>query len=286
MAVNSNNEIYKYGAKALGREFDFIERDENTTKEEFTSFIKSKIAQGFPVIALGIIGPPEPCIVAGYDASGDILVGWNFFQEDTQFSSKIRLMDNGYFCSDSWWENTDTQAVMCIGEVSSVPCSDKDILKIAGDIMEAREEGFYAKGIRAYDAWKEMLLDEKWFETSAGFDDLFSKFLVQNDAITCLCDGRKWGAKYFKELSEKYGKAEKDICLEIAKHFGKISNIAEEMGTLVGDWSDTEKMLGNFGSRAVREKLGNLIDAAKSEDILALKQIKVLLKFLRYRSCG
>ena len=55
---------------------------------------------------------------------------------------------------------------------------------------------------------------------------------------------------------------------------------------LVGDWSDTEKMLGNFGSRAVREKLGNLIDAAKSEDILALKQIKVLLKFLRYRSCG
>lgn len=55
---------------------------------------------------------------------------------------------------------------------------------------------------------------------------------------------------------------------------------------LVGDWSDTEKMLGNFGSRAVRKKLGNLIDAAKSEDILALKQIKVLLKFLRYRSCG
>ena len=40
----------------------------------------------------------------------------------------------------------------------------------------------------------------------AGFDYLFSKLLVQNDAATCICDGRKWRAKYFEELSEKYGK--------------------------------------------------------------------------------
>ena len=180
--LRESNEIYQLGAKALGREFFFLGREENTTKEDFTSFIKSKIVKGFPVIALGIIGPPEPCIVAGYEASGDVLAGWNFFQNDPEFSSEITLMDNGnihgYFRSEKWWENTDAQAVMCLGAVIDNSCGDKEIIKMAADIMEPRNEGVYAKGLNAYDAWKEMLLDEKWFENGAGFDYLFEKLLV------------------------------------------------------------------------------------------------------------
>lgn len=276
--LKDSNGIYEYGAKALGRKFDFIERDDHTRKEDFTAFIKSKIEKGFPVIALGIIGPPEPCIVAGYEASGDVVVGWNFFQNDAEFSSEISLMDNGYFRSDKWWENTDTQAVMCIGEVSDIPSGDGEIIKMATDIMMARSEGVYAKGISAYDAWKDMLLNEKWFETGVGFDDLFSKLLVQNDAVTCICDGRKWGAKYFEELSEKYGATERAVCQKIAKHFYEVSSMADEMTLLIGDWSDMEKMLENFANRTVREKLGNLIDNARSKDIMAYEQIKLLLK--------
>ncbi len=276
--LKESNEIYEYGAKALGRDFDFIGRDDNTKKEDFTAFIKSKIEKGFPVIALGIIGPPEPCIVAGYEESGDVVVGWNFFQNDAEFASEISLMDNGYFRSDKWWENTDTQAAMCIGAVSDDPSSDKEIIKMASDIMRARNEGSYAKGISAYDAWKDMLLDEKWFENGAGFDYLFSKLLVHNDAMTCICDGRKWGAKYFEELSEKYGDTNKAVCRKIAKHFQEVSSIADAMALLIGDWSDMEKMLKNFGNRDVREKIGNLIDTAKSNDILAYEQIKLLLE--------
>lgn len=275
--LKESNEIYKYGAKALGREFDFMGRDETTTKEAFTAFIKSKISKGFPVIALGIIGPPEPCIVAGYEASGDAVVGWNFFQNDAEFSSQISLMDNGYFRSDKWWENTDTQAAMCIGAVSDTPCSDKEIVKMASDIMEARNEDTYAKGINAYGAWKDMLLDERWFENGTGFDELFSKLLVQNDAMVCICDGRKWGAQYFEDLSEKYGETEKAICRKTAKHFRKVSSIADEMMSLIRDWSDMEKMLENFGNRSVREKIGKLIDTAKAEDTMAYEQIKLLL---------
>ena len=275
--LRESNEIYQSGAKALGRAFSFIGRDENTTKEDFTSFIKSKISKGFPVIALGIIGPPEPCIIAGYEGSGDVVVGWNFFQSDPEFSSEITLMDNGYFRSDKWWENTDTQAAMCLGEVADKPYSDKEIIKMAADIMEPRNEGAYAKGLNAYDAWKEMLLDEKWFENGAGFDYLFSKLLVQNDAMICICDGRKWGSEYFKGLSEHFGKAESDTCRKIAAHFQKVSSIAREMMSLIGDWSDMENMLNNLGNRSVREKTGQLIDAAKAEDTFAYEQIKLLL---------
>ncbi len=275
--LKESSEIYSYGAKALGREFSFIGRGEDTKKEEFAAYIKSNIAKGFPIIALGIIGPPEPCIVAGFESSGDVVVGWNFFQNDAEFSSKISLMDNGYFRCDTWWENTDTQAVMCIGPVTDTPCNDKEIVKMALNIMEARDESGYAKGINAYDAWNDMLLDEKWFENGAGFDYLFSKLLVQNDATTCICDGRKWGAKYFEELSEKYGKTEKTICQDIAKHFQEVSNMAVEIISLIGDWSDMEKMLQNFGNRSIRERIGKLILSAKLEDTKAYEQIKLLL---------
>lgn len=275
--LRESNDIYRYGAKALGRDFDFLGRDEDTKKEDFAAFIKAKTAKGFPVIALGIVGPPEPCIVAGYEASGEVVVGWNFFQNDAEFASQITLMDNGYFRSDTWWENTDTQAVMCIGPVSKDPCSDKDILKMAADIMAPRNEHDYAKGIAAYGAWKEMLLDEKQFQGSTGFDDLFSKLLVQNDAMVCVCDGRKWAAKYLEELSEKCDEAQKPLCLKTARHFHQVSGIAQEMLALTGDWSNMEHTLQRFSDRRVRERLGKLIDAAKSEDSMAYEQITALL---------
>lgn len=276
--LRESNEIYQYGARALEREFSFMGRDADTSKEEFLSYIKSHIAQGYPVIALGIIGPPEPCIVAGYEDAGDLLVGWNFFQNDPEFAAAVSTMDNGYFRCDSWWENTDTQAAMCIGAVTGEPCADKEIIELAAKIMEAREDESYAKGLEGYDAWKSMLLDEKWFEHSAGFDDLFSKLLVQNDAMVCIADGRKWAAGYFEEISEKFGAEEKAICQEAADHFRAVSNIAGEMMALIGDWSDIDTMLKNFGSRSVREEIGRRIDSAKKEDKKAYDQIKLLLE--------
>lgn len=283
--LTESNDIYSYGAKALGRAFSFLGRDENTAKEAFTDFIKSNLAKGNPVIALGIIGPPEPCIVAGYDAEEDAVMGWNFFQNDLQFASAATTMDNGYFRCSTWWENTDTQAVMCMGGLTGTPCGDEEILKMAAAAMEAREECTYAKGLRAYDAWRRMLLDEKWFKNNCGFDTLFSRLLVVNDAIGCIGDGRKWAAAYLEELAARYGKAESahtrdmvQACLSAAAHFRAVSSIAGEMMSLIGDWSDTGKMLQNLASRSVREQLGEKIDSARQEDTGAYEQIKRILQ--------
>ena len=63
-----------------------------------------------------------------------------------------------------------------------------------------------------------MLLNDKWFENNTSFDCLFSKFSVQNDAMVCISDGRKWGAKYFKELSEKYGEKRQSKLVLFSNH--------------------------------------------------------------------
>lgn len=113
-----SNEIYEVGAKTLGREFDMLVRNEKTTKQEFIAFIKKHIDEGYPCIALGIIGPPEACLITGYRAKGDVLLGWNFFQNDPDFAGSVKTDECGYFVSDNWWENTDTQAVMCMGAIT------------------------------------------------------------------------------------------------------------------------------------------------------------------------
>lgn len=275
--LRESNEIYSYGAKALGREFSFLGREADTAKSDFREYIKSNLSKWNPVIALGIIGPPEPCIIAGYDADQDSVMGWNFFQHDPEFASAVSTMENGYFRCTSWWENTDTQAVMCIGSSSGQPYGNKEIVKMAADIMEPRQESTYAKGVLAYDAWKDMLLDGKWFESNSSFDSLFSMLLVQNDAMKCISDGRKWAAEYFYELAGTYGEPEASACRHIAESFRKASGIADEMSTLIGNWHDTENMLQNFGSHSVREKICKLIDLAKKEDETAYEQIKTLL---------
>jgi hypothetical protein len=274
-ALRESNDIYRYGANALGREFSFLGREEDTSKKEFIDFMKATIAKGYPVIALGIIGPPEPCIVAGFESDGDVVMGWNFFQNDPQFATAVETMDNGYFRCGAWWENTDTQAVMCMGKKKQAPYTDKEIVKTALRIMEARGENTYAKGIKAYQAWKDMILQEKWFENGSTFDNMFSKLFVQNDAMTCLHDGRKWAAKYFEELGNQYEDSKKTFCMDIAGSFDKVSAIAGEMKSLTGDWNDAEGMQKNFANRLIRQKLGKLIDVAEEEDRSAYEKMKL-----------
>ena len=121
-----------------------------------------------------------------------------------------------------------------------------------------------------------MLLDEKWFENNASFDGLFEKLLVHNDAMVCIQDGRKWGAKFFEETAAACGEQDAACCAEISRRFHKVSALAGEMMALIGNWDDVEQMLKNLADRSVREKTGRLIDAAKAEDGKALEEIRRL----------
>lgn len=270
-----SNDVYRLGARALGREFSFLGREDNTAKEEFQAFIKEHLAEGYPCIALGIIGPPEPCIVAGYEDGGEKLLGWNFFQEDPEYAGGVTTAENGYFVSKGWWENTDTQAVMCIGPIHAEGPAPREILKQAVRALEGRMDHSYAKGVRAYEAWRDMLLDESHFASTV-YDNLFSKLLVQNDAVGCLADGRNQGANYLLELARQKGENRDKLELA-AGHFRKVSAYAEEMQGLLGDWSDMDAMLRHLADRKVREQLAQLILYAKAEDEAALQCLREFL---------
>ena len=49
--------------------------------EKFQQRIIESIDGGHPVIGFGVVGPPEACIITGYDDGGEVLIGWSLFQE-------------------------------------------------------------------------------------------------------------------------------------------------------------------------------------------------------------
>ena len=59
----------------------------------FKDKIVDSIDRGRPVIGLGIVGPPEACIITGYDDGGNVLIGWSMFQEHMNPDHNIKAGD-------------------------------------------------------------------------------------------------------------------------------------------------------------------------------------------------
>lgn len=271
--------VYSYAAKALGREFSMLGRAETTTKEEFIHFIKQHIDMGYPCIAQGIIGPPEACIITGYRDNGNVLLGWNFFQHDPAFGGNVEFDECGYFICDNWWENTDTQAVMCLGPVEGEPFADKEIIKTAVSVMTERKDGDYCKGVAGFAAWRKLLSEDRAF---LGDNEslLFEKMLCQDDATTCLIDGRGCAAEYFKRIfEEETGKADAEILEKyknLAELFAEEKHLAQQTWALLGDWDNMGQRPAKLAEKAVREKACEYItqiEALEKKCLVVLKEL-------------
>ena len=257
-ALQETNDVYRLGAEALGREFSFLERKKHTSKKEFISFIRKHIDEGYPCIALGVIGPPEPCIITGYRDAGETLLGWNFFQNDPEFAANFETDESGYFISRNWWNNTDTQAVMCMGAVVKEKLT-------TGSIIE--------NAIAALDAWKKALQKEHGCAAEDNYSFLYEKLLCHNDAMNCLTDGRRCAAAFFQEQA-KCSPEHGDEYRKIAKKFNRCVKAVETMRALYGEEADTDGMLCAFTDSDIRKKTCELIACARKADAEALAMMK------------
>jgi AraC-like DNA-binding protein len=292
LAYDDPIKVYQNGIVGLGREFKLLGRKNQMTesdyakfssfestasKEDFMTFIKEQIDKGRPCIALGIIGPPEACLVTGYRDNGQTLLGWNFFQDSPECASGIRKDDSGYFITDKWWENEETIAVMSMGEKTFIPADMKQIIDNATQIMTGRKHGSYAKGILAYDAWKTAITDESQFPKEP-MSIMVERLMCQGDGMDCLADGRDNARKFFEKAAAKH--PEEPLYREIAAQFGIVTKAAYGMYETLGGWERNEKQMSELAKPEIRSKLAGLIDCCKAADSAALELIKKLRQTL------
>ena len=277
-AFDDPSKLYRCAIESLGYEFNMLGRSQSTKKSEFMEFIKARIDRGIPVIALGVIGPPEAGIITGYRDNGNTLLGWNLFQEVPEYAATVGFDESGYYVTDKWWENRDTVAVMSLGEATGKKISLKTVVENAIEVMTPRRTGDHAKGGYAYDAWKRAILDESQFGNDMIRPLLAERIMCQADAMDCLADGRNNAYEYFRKLADE--SREQPLFGQIAEQFGEVKTCAIKMYQILGGWERGEKQMQALAERENRVEIGKLIDKCKAADEKALDLLHKLLQSL------
>lgn len=280
-------EAFERSFKAVGRDYKILKR-KDATKEQFKEFIVKEINEGRPVIALGIIGPPEACLITGYRENGDVLLGWNCFQDNMEFAKGVSFDECGYFICDNWWENTDTQALMSVGENEHHMISQKDIIENAIDIMTKEHlvsqshdgnKNQLAGGQRAYDKWVEAISDDSEFGENTIIPILIERLVCQGDAQTMVGEGRSYAA-FFIEWVGRTNENVAELCSQAAKQFRAAAQCSFDMAKVRGGFEQNEKTVKNFAKPKVRKDTAKLIMKAKEHEHKACELFKQIHKAL------
>lgn len=269
--------IFRCGMRAMEREFKFMGRTPKTKKEDFMDFIRREIDTGNPVIALGIIGPPEACVITGYRDGGNVLMGWNVFQEYPEYQTCVRFEKNGYFITGDWWENSDTTALIATGTGSLPHFTPREVLQNAAEALEGRMCGTYAKGILAYDAWENALLCDHDFPADVVFSLLVERMMCHGDAMDCLTDGRCHAAKYLRRLAEQHPAMAPGLHAAAGELEGIPEIIWKEMIPVLGGWGRGEAQMRQLARAENRRLFAGQIERMKAHDERAYDYIRKLL---------
>ncbi len=281
-------EAFRRAFAAAGRSYRLLKR-EGTSREDFLRFIKEELEEGRPVIAFGIIGPPEACLITGYRENGNQLLGWNCFQDNQEFSKNVTQDESGYFVTDGWWENECTVALIAVGERQEALASHKEILANALQILTEEKIIFekqenlsgaeYAGGQRAYEYWARRVGDDKEFPKGAILPILYERLVCQNDAVVMLAEGRFYAAAYLEQVGRDIPQVERE-CEQAAGYLRRAAELGLKMGEVVGGLIQDEERTRHFAKPEIRKQLVTLINNAAGFEAEATKLIVEILEKL------
>lgn len=275
---------FELSFKAAGRSYKILQK-ENSSKEEFTALIKEELEAGRPLIALGVIGPPEACIITGYRDKGETLLGWSFFQENTEYTNGATKDDSGYFVCDSWWENTE--AVMAVGEEVKETTPIVDLLENALQVLtrekihtcEGKSETYYG-GQAAFEAWANAMDLDSNFPKEGVLPVLMERMMCFGDVMTMVGEGRSFGGGYMEWLAENIPPVATEAA-ECAKLLRSVAACVSEMVDISEGYIQGEEQARQLAERSERDRIIKLIKKAQNLELEASKVLEQIIKMLK-----
>jgi AraC-like DNA-binding protein len=252
-------------------------------KSEFITLIKDQIDRGIPVIAFGVMGPPEACVVTGYRDNGEILLGWNYFQDMPEMAGDVERTEEGYFVRRGWFEHRETIGVAAIGECTGGEPLKQDVcgaLEYAVKVMKPRSFGTYAGGLNAFDAWAAALSRKSEFPENAPLPLLFERLMCEMDAHTEVAEGRSYAGGWLDYMAKQFPQAAEPMS-KAAKLFERSHRTVWEMWDMLGGIGMGEKQARNIGNEAIRNQLVERIRKLKQYDEQAIPQLEKAAELLK-----
>jgi RNA polymerase sigma factor (sigma-70 family) len=244
-----------YGQEATGDE------------DELRARIIDSVDRDVPVIAIGVTGPPEFAIIAGYDEGGDVLIGWSFFPDEAD-----GLEPSGYFRKGDWYANT--HGIILIGEKGERPEPVETCRRgLPWALATARATRIrnHHCGAAAYRAWAEAMRDDSAFPDDVNV--LFERLLTHQDAM-CIVNNRERAARELRRAAEVLPEAASEL-LEAARCYDEANGMLGRMHEATGGYinpSDTQR-LHLLTDPVARGKIADVILEAGEKEAEAVKHL-------------
>jgi len=255
------HETYERGFNGAGRKLTVSVANDNVksiNKEKVTALIKSEIDCGRPVIALGVVGPPEACIITGYRDNGDTLLGWSLFSDWEDCGTD----ESGYFVKNDWL----AEGLMVFGEGVGERPSDLEVLENALWMLETEDVNTYDGtwlvygGTKAYEAWA-AALEAEYFD-QGGAD------MGHGDGEKMVLEGRAYAADYMVLLAQKH--------TGLAAEFKECARLFQSTVSSVREVHNLRCQHG-LANAETRGQMADLIRKAAQHDQAAANVIKAII---------
>ncbi|MFH1570591.1 MAG: hypothetical protein ABIL09_21555, partial [Gemmatimonadota bacterium] len=277
MLSDDPGEIFRRGFAAAGYEQISSGHVAEEEKEKtFRRLVKEAIGgRARPLIAHGVIGPPEEALIAGYGEGGATVMGWSFFQDREIGTAGVEFLPSGYFRKRHWVPST--WGLMAFGDkVGDPPRRETytDALKWALKVSrEAVRYGERYSGQAAYTVWAEHILRDDEVAEGGGPDDAFR---VHSDAIDVIAEGRHYAHVFVEQAAAELPEVEEDL-LAAAACYKAEHDLMWEIWGLVGSNVPGPEQQAAFLEPEVRRNIVPLIHRARDQDVAATQHIEAAL---------
>jgi hypothetical protein len=259
---------------AVGYGYEYLDRDAGGSEAMFRKrIVESLRDKGHPVLAQGVVGPPEFCLVTGYDEGGDVLIGWSYLQGMPEFDAEPSTEPDGQFRKRGWYD--DTTSLVLIGDKGERPdrkATFREALRWTLHVTRTptSSDGRH-NGLAAYDAWAEHLLrDGDW-----PADDLPTwqqRHMVHDDEVLAVAEGRWYGSLFLTQIaSEEPSMAES--LLKAAACWAGEHDLMWRVWGLAGGIGRDESNVRALARPDVRREIVQVIHQARDKDAEAAGHI-------------
>lgn len=267
MQVNEHNTTIKNAFDWAGYEYEVIEKSQEEGNQEFIKEkIMGSIDKGMPVLAFGIIGPPECLIINGYDENGDVLIGWSHFQDWEQCPKET----NGMFRKTNWYDNL--WKIIVTGKKVGRLVSVKNVLTLGLEILQKTESEGYIAGLAAYDEWIKYLSNPELEQVSDNM--LKTRHEFHHCLVGNLAEARCWGGEFLLRASEEM---KDENIKEAALCFKNIHDLCWKVWGVLGSYGHQDAWKG-FRIMENRSKIADIIKDIKAMDEKAIGCLRAALE--------
>jgi RNA polymerase sigma factor (sigma-70 family) len=258
--------------QALGYRYQYFRRTgEQEGGEEFRRLVMRSIEEGRPVIAFGVVGPPEACVVAGYEEDGEVLLGHSYFHDGCK----------GYYRKSDWYD--ECSGLILVGEKQRPPSRGeilRDALRWGVEVARTRKRGEYITGLGAYDAWAAALRRDEDFP-AGDVAVLAQRCNISNSIVLAgLWDARRAAADFLRGMAAVAGCAGHRL-LDAARAYGDEFRILDSAMQVAPFCGSPEESRLRMADPALRGRLADLILGAKKKEEQALSLIEGALKDIK-----